>query len=134
MKSNCKNCECEFNYKPSQTYGIYCSNRCQSDFVLKQRFKNGTRWNYAMSLYLKRLRGDVCEVCGISEWNGKKITLQVDHVDGNRTNNDFLNLKILCPNCHSQTETYGSKNVSDEGKGKMKDSINKNRRNGPIAQ
>ena len=45
----------------------------------------------------------------------------------NRTNNDLINLMIVCPNCHSQTETYGSKNVSSEGKIKMVESINKNR-------
>ena len=41
--------------------------------------------------------------------------------------NDLINLMIVCPNCHSQTETYGSKNVSSEGKIKMVESINKNR-------
>jgi hypothetical protein len=128
MKSECLNCNIEFDYLPSQSHGKYCSNRCQADFKLKERFKKDTRWNYAMGKYLKRLRGESCEICGIYEWNEKPLTLQVDHIDGNRTNNDLNNLMIVCPNCHSQTETYGSKNVSPDGKIKMIESINKNRK------
>jgi hypothetical protein len=47
-----------------------------------------------------------CRECGISEWNGKPLTLQLDHIDGDRTNNTLDNLRLLCPNCHSQTETW----------------------------
>ena len=47
-----------------------------------------------------------CEECGISEWNGKKIECELDHIDGNSKNNSFDNLRILCPNCHSQTHTF----------------------------
>lgn len=44
-----------------------------------------------------------CVLCGISnEWNGSKITLEVDHIDGNWLNNLISNLRFLCPNCHSQ--------------------------------
>jgi len=46
------------------------------------------------------------EDCGITEWKGKKITLELDHIDGDRNNNSKDNLRILCPNCHSQTPTF----------------------------
>jgi Zn finger protein HypA/HybF involved in hydrogenase expression len=50
---------------------------------------------------------DKCSACGIEkEWNGKPLTLQVDHIDGDRFNNVISNLRFLCPNCHSQTITY----------------------------
>ena len=53
---------------------------------------------------------NVCSECGISEWNGKSISLELDHIDGVRTNHKLENLRLLCPNCHSQTDTYRSKN------------------------
>lgn len=43
-------------------------------------------------------------------WLGKSLVLQLDHIDGDETNNLIDNLRILCPNCHSQTSTYGSRN------------------------
>ena len=50
-----------------------------------------------------------CEVCGITEWNGKAITIELDHIDGDRNNHTLENLKMLCPNCHSQTPTFRGK-------------------------
>lgn len=48
-----------------------------------------------------------CQICGIERmWNGMELKLQLDHIDGNPTNNDPKNLRFLCPNCHTQTETY----------------------------
>lgn len=47
--------------------------------------------------------------CGISEWQGKTLTLHLDHIDGNHTNNILSNLRWLCPNCHQQTDTWGNK-------------------------
>ena len=45
------------------------------------------------------------------EWNDKKINMELDHIDGNRTNHKLKNLRMLCPNCHSQTDTYRAKNI-----------------------
>lgn len=65
------------------------------------------------------LKIDVCEKCGqLPVWNDAPLTLQLDHIDGDSSNNHITNLQILCPNCHTQTPTWGSKNrksvVSDE--------------------
>ena len=57
-------------------------------------------------------RNHTCEECGIgNEYNGKLLSLELDHVDGNSKNNRIENLRILCPNCHSQTPTHRSKNI-----------------------
>jgi hypothetical protein len=52
-----------------------------------------------------------CEVCGITEWMGNRLSFELDHIDGDRTNHKIDNIRIICPNCHSQTETYRGKNV-----------------------
>lgn len=52
-----------------------------------------------------------CECCGGTEWNGENIPLELHHIDGNHANNEFKNLKLLCPNCHYFTDNYkGRKN------------------------
>lgn len=54
-----------------------------------------------------------CLWCGISDWNNKTISLELDHIDGNIKNNDRNNLRFLCPNCHSQTPTWRRKKCSN---------------------
>jgi predicted RNA-binding Zn-ribbon protein involved in translation (DUF1610 family) len=51
-----------------------------------------------------------CDKCEISEWNGQKLSLHLDHIDGNAWNHELSNLRFLCPNCHSLTDTYTGKN------------------------
>jgi hypothetical protein len=56
---------------------------------------------------------NVCEVCGISEWNGLPLTMQLHHKDGNPYNNCLENLMIICPNCHSQTNNFRGRSNRD---------------------
>ena len=51
-----------------------------------------------------------CNGCGLSTWREKTITLELEHKDGNSKNNIRENLEILCPNCHSQTDTWRGRN------------------------
>lgn len=53
-----------------------------------------------------------CNYCSIgSIWNNKTLTLQIDHINGDSLDNRKENLRFLCPNCHSQTENFGIKNI-----------------------
>lgn len=54
-----------------------------------------------------------CKECGIFEWNNKIIILELDHVNGIRNDHRLKNLRLLCPNCHSQTETFRGRNINN---------------------
>ena len=91
--------------------------------------KQKTTWNNKIlnetysNLSFERLRKRVileqnnkCGCCKIDKWNGKSITLELEHKDGNHYNNERNNLEALCPNCHSQTETWRGKNKKNNRK------------------
>lgn len=60
-------------------------------------------------LFLEGIKEKKCEVCNINSWLDEEISLELDHIDGDKTNHKLKNLRILCPNCHSQTPTFRSK-------------------------
>lgn len=57
-------------------------------------------------LYRVGLKEKKCEICSLTDWMNKPIRLHLDHVNGNNNDRRIENLRVLCPNCHSQTETY----------------------------
>ena len=67
---------------------------------------------------LLKIRPNQCEICQNTEWLGQPIKLQVHHIDGDNTNNVLENLQLLCPNCHSYTDSWcktkSKKEVNDE--------------------
>jgi len=91
--------------------------------VLKDLNSSGT---YRGNCYLKRIINEYnlleykCSDCGISDWNNKKLTLELDHIDGQAHNCKLNNLRFLCPNCHSQTDTFRGKGINT-GKEKITD-------------
>lgn len=56
-----------------------------------------------------------CDWCGLSEWRGRPLSIQIDHVNGIRDDHRLENLRMLCPNCHSQTDTFAAKNKKSNG-------------------
>jgi hypothetical protein len=59
-------------------------------------------------------RGHCCEVCGFSEWRNLPIPVELDHIDGDADNNTDENLRLICPNCHAQTENYKGANMGTD--------------------
>lgn len=103
----------------------YCSNKCQAEYKHKQyieRWKNGEEdgmsgeYNLSKAIkhYLLEKHNYKCEKCGWGEKNEftETIPLEIHHIDGDYTNNKEENLQVLCPNCHSLTETHKSHNKS----------------------
>jgi len=88
----------------------YCSHKCQFEYIKIEKIKSDNFSHKSAKNYLIEKFGNQCSECKITEWNGKPIILELDHIDGNHENNSLLNLTILCPNCHSQTPTYKGRN------------------------
>lgn len=126
----CKHCNVEFKFKGYSDNHIFCTAKCMYDnmadnkaMLQEQRYQD---WLDGKDLGVKNPRalvreflikrdGYKCVCCGIDKWNGKEITLWTDHIDGNATNNHHSNFRLICPNCDSQSDTFGAKNY---GKGR----------------
>lgn len=102
----------------------FCSNECQGihRFITEtsEKVESGlVSDRRTLSKYLTERDGYECAECGIHDWRGRPISLDVDHIDGNPANNLPSNLRFLCPNCHRQTDSWGnsaSKRVSKDGR------------------
>jgi cytochrome b involved in lipid metabolism len=118
----CLNCGKEYDCGEN-TNSKYCSNKCQLEYQYKQyiqRWKdgkeNGIVGKYDISKnirkYLFEKYNSSCQVCGWNKINphSGKVPLQIHHIDGDCLNNKEENLQLLCPNCHSLTETFGNLN------------------------
>ena len=121
----CQGCKSEFGFKGYSTNHKFCSSECYyahhakaKEELFDLRYQS---WLDGLDLGLVNSRplirqfvtkrdGYNCKICGISEWNGKPIVLWTDHIDGDASNNSPDNFRLVCPNCDSQSETFGGKN------------------------
>ena len=87
----------------------------RAQISLDELLTKGSRSTRASSLRDRVIKGNIidyrCEKCGISSWMDEEISLHLDHINGDYTDNRIKNLRFLCPNCHSQTPTYGTRNL-----------------------
>ena len=110
----CLMCSADFRFNPARTRGKYCSNKCFQDHRRREKLE---KWIAGGVVGPKAARNllmaiaPFCEICGLGPiWNDLPLSLHMDHVNGDSDCNLFVNCRLLCPNCHSQTETYGVKN------------------------
>jgi hypothetical protein len=69
-----------------------------------------SRTNLKARLIDEGVKENRCEICGVTDWLGKPLSMQLHHNNGNGTDNRLENISLLCANCHSQTDTYGGRN------------------------
>jgi hypothetical protein len=120
--NKCLNCFSEVKKRNK-----YCSNKCQSEHERSQVFEkieNGDTSLYEKNYknYLIHIHGEKCMKCGWSERHSmtNKVPIQLEHKDGNSQNNSLDNLELLCPNCHSLTETFGALNKGNGRKNRKR--------------
>ena len=81
------------------------------DILVKDSTYNNNS-NLKKQLFEKDLLENRCQLCGLeSEWKGKPIVLRLDHINGVNNDNRLENLRMLCPNCDSQTDTFAGRNI-----------------------
>jgi hypothetical protein len=102
--------------REAKEYGLYVPSKGSSLAFKIEDILDGKYPQYPTSKLSKRLVKEgykkyECEVCGIDEYNGEHISLELNHIDGESSNHSLDNLQLVCPNCHSQTPTYRSKKL-----------------------
>lgn len=128
----CLNCGKEFIYKKEER--IYCSNKCASEYIHKKAYKDFLehpekycRGNYTPKAFREEFmeeQNNQCAICGCEPvHNGKPLVFVLDHIDGRASNNHRENLRMICPNCDSQLETFKSKNKNSERRNYWKEHI-----------
>ena len=91
------NVKCQSVYKQNKTKKLIEENNICKDSKIAKR-------------YLIEKFGNVCQICGITDWMNKPLVLILDHIDGDSSNNCMENQRLICSNCDSQTPTYKGKN------------------------
>lgn len=100
----------EFNLEYNRLYGKIGKISLDNILIENSNYQNTN--NLKHRLIDEGILEYKCKCCGNNgEWMGKPITLQLDHINGINNDNRLENLRLLCPNCHSQTVTYGAKRL-----------------------
>ena len=84
-----------------------------NDIIVKGLHPNYQSYKLKNRLIDEGIKVNQCEECGIEQWNNKSLKMELHHINGDRTDHQLENLKLLCPNCHSQTDNFRAKNKSN---------------------
>lgn len=118
---NCLTCGKSLTGKKNKKY---CSRECffkdKKQTKINDFLEGNLNWEHRPPItirnYILEEQNNKCDICGLeNEWNGKSLTLILDHISGDSYDNSKGNLRLICPNCDSQLDTYKGKNV---GKGR----------------
>lgn len=97
---------------------LKCNQEFKSFLSLRSHKANCGKWTFeqlkdirAKKIALIKERGHICEICKLTSWQEKTIPLEIDHIDGDPSNENKSNFRLVCPNCHAQTPTYRGKNI-----------------------
>ena len=120
---------CEYCGKEIKSFGErFCSQECCNEYRKEQKYKYyiehqddfaNKEINYLwLKPHILDEQKNECAICGCKPFhNGKELHFILDHIDGDATNNTRKNLRLICPNCDSQLDTFKSRNI---GKSKRK--------------
>jgi hypothetical protein len=110
---NCLHCSSQHITAPhlvKQYCSRDCFNQAKKSFTFTKLLDGKIKDRSTIKRHFLSEYGQRCQSCQLEEWLGKPIPLEVDHIDGNAGNNDFNNIRLLCPNCHGLTDTWKGRN------------------------
>lgn len=124
FSGRCKNCGKRLYSGNKSGYCIDCMKKCRDEEKINHWLETGdTGCSVASTLrncirdYIMDRQDHKCSIChNDNVWQGKELKFILDHIDGDASNNWESNLRLICPNCDSQLDTYKSKNKNSARK------------------
>ena len=107
LKIRISKLKCDTSHFESQTHSAVNKIKTPLSDILIENSTYTNMCRLKLRLVKENIMEYVCAICGnTGNWNGYKLSLQLDHINGKNNDHRITNLRFLCPNCHSQTETF----------------------------